>query len=102
MEVDEVANENKPKEKSQKLPQNVKELPPNVKCLHPNSYEYVVPVNGACCLNCLAAFILLNAQDGPILGTDLNTHNAEYCNEYIKRLLFPRSVTLGLALSPVF
>ena len=74
---------------------DVKELPPSVKCLHPNCLEFVVPGNGACCLNCLAAFIYLNPQEGPALGRDLNTHIATYRSEYIKRLSFPRSVTVG-------
>ena len=74
---------------------DVKELPPSVKCLHPNCLEFVVPGNGACCLNCLAAFIYLNPEEGPALGRDLNTHMATYRSEYFKRLGFPRSVTVG-------
>ena len=74
---------------------NVKELPPSVKCLHPESVEFVVPGNGACCLNCLAAFIYLDPQEGPRLGRDLNTHSPTYRPEYLKRLTFPRSVTVG-------
>ena len=91
MEVDEPEKEQETKQ----LPANVKQLPPNVKSLYPDSLEYVVPGNGACCLNCLAAFIYINANEGPMLGRDLNTHIAEYRNEYIKRMIFPRSVTLG-------
>ena len=60
---------------------NVKELPPSVKCLHPDCIEFVVPGNGACCLNCLAAFIYLDANEGPKLGRDLNTHMATYRGE---------------------
>ena len=74
---------------------DVKELPPSVKRLHLNCLEFVVPGNGACCLNCLAAFIYLNPQEGPPLGRDLNTHMATYRPEYLKRLSFPRSVTVG-------
>ena len=74
---------------------NVKELPPSVKCLHPDCIEFVVPGNGACCLNCLAAFIYLDANEGPKLGRDLNTHMATYREEYKKRLSFPKSVTIG-------
>ena len=89
--------ENKKVENSTKmeLDMDVKELPPSVKRLHPNCLEFVVPGNGACCLNCLAAFIYLNPQEGPALGRDLNTHMATYRPEYLKRLSFPRSVTIG-------
>ena len=69
----------------------VKELPPSVKCLHPESFEFIVPGNGACCLNCLAAFIYLDPRLGPPLERDLNTHMATYREEYLKRLVFPRS-----------
>ena len=74
---------------------NIKDLPPSVKCLHPESVEFCVPGNRACCLNCLAAFIYLDPNEGPILGRDLNTHIATYRSEYLKRLIFPRSVTVG-------
>ena len=39
------------------LPSNVKELPECVRTLHPNSLQFCVPGDGACCLNCLAAWI---------------------------------------------
>ena len=74
---------------------NIKELPPSVKCLYPESFEFVVPGNGACCLNCLAAFIYLDSKEGPALGRDLNTHIVTYRPEYLKILSFPRSDTIG-------
>ena len=77
------------------LDTDVKELPPSGKYFHPNCLEFIVPGNWACFLNCLAAFIYLNPQEGPALGKDLNTHIATYRPEYLKRLSFPRSVTVG-------
>ena len=69
-----------------KLPSNVKELPESVRSIRPDSYEYCVPGNGACALNCLAAWIYLDHSEGPLLGWDLNTHMAEY-REYYKEKL---------------
>ena len=83
------------KEDTDERPPNVSELPESVKCIHPESWEFSVPGDGACCLNCLAAFIYLDANEGPKLGRDLNTHIATYREEYIKRLIFPRSVKVG-------
>ena len=74
---------------------DVKELPRNVKILHPECVEFIVARNGACCLNCLAAFIYLDPKEGPTLGRDLNTHIATYRRTYLKRLIFPQSVTIG-------
>ena len=68
---------------------DVKELPQNVKVLHPDCVEFIVEGNGACCLNCLAAFIYLDPKEGPTLGRDLNTHMATYRQTYSKRLVFP-------------
>ena len=58
------------------LPANVKELPPLIRCIYPHCNEYIVPGDGACCLNCLAAWIYLDAKQGPALSRDFNTHIA--------------------------
>ena len=60
------------------LHSNIKELPVGVKCLHPDSYEYCVPGDGACCLNCLAAWIYGDYTKGPRESRNLNTHLGEY------------------------
>ena len=78
-----------------KLPDNVKELPPLVKCKYPNSREFCVIGDGACCLNCLAAWILLDPKEGPKLGRDMNTHIAEYRRYYKEKISFPLTVTLA-------
>ena len=74
---------------------NVKELLQSVKDLHPECVEFSVEGNGACCLNCLAAFIYPDSHEGPTLERDVNTHIAMYREEYRKRLVFPRSVNVG-------
>ena len=51
--------------------------------------------DGACCLNCLAAWILLDPKQGPILGRDMNTHIAEYRRYYKEKISFPLTVTLA-------
>ena len=78
-----------------KLPPNVKELPPCVKSLYPDCVQFCVAGDGACCLNCLAAWILLDASLGPQLGRDLNTHLAEYREYYINKLSFPLTITIA-------
>ena len=74
---------------------NVKELPEGVKCLYPNSLEYCVLGDGACCLNCLAAWIYLDSSQGPVLGRDLNTHMAEYREYYSDKIVFPLTITVS-------
>ena len=78
-----------------KLPHNVKELPPLVKCKYPDSKEFCVVGDGACCLNCLAAWILLDPALGAALGRDFNTHIAEYRGYYKEKITFPLTVTIG-------
>ena len=73
----------------------MKELPDVVKCLYPDSKEYCVPGDGACCLNCLAAWIYLYATKGSSLSRDLNTHLAEYREYYLNELVFPLTVTVS-------
>ena len=77
------------------LPENVKELPEIVKRKCPDSKEYFVIGDGACCLNCLAAWIFLDPKEGPTLGRDLNTHIAEYRPYYKNKLSFPLTITNG-------
>ena len=77
------------------LPSNVKDLPTCVSSLYPDSLQYCVPGDGACCLNCLAAWILLDVSRGPQLARDLNTHLAEYKQYYINKLSFPLTITIA-------
>ena len=77
------------------LPENVKELPEIVKRKCPDSKEYCVIGDGACCLNCLAAWIFLDPKEGPTLGRDLNTHIAEYRPYYKNKLSFSLTITNG-------
>ena len=51
--------------------------------------------DGACCLNCLAAWILLDPTQGPALARDLNTHIAEYRPYYKDKLSFPLTITMA-------
>ena len=74
---------------------NVKELPDKVKCLYPDSLEYCVAGDGACWLNCLAAWLLLDPEQGPQLGRDFNTHLAYYRGYYKDKVAFPLSITIG-------
>ena len=60
-----------------------------MRTLHPNSLQFCVPGDGACCLNCLAAWILLDVSKGPQLDRDFNTHLAEYRLYYKDKLAFP-------------
>ena len=80
---------------SSDLPYNVSELPPEVRRMYDGSKEYHVPGDGACCLNCLAAWIYLNVQDGPALSRDLNTHIAENREYYKDKISFPLTITLA-------
>ena len=80
---------------SVELPYNVTELPPEVKCLYQGSKEYHVPGGGACCLNCLAAWIYLDVKEGSALSRDLNTHIAEYTHYYIDKISFPLTITVA-------
>ena len=82
-------------EKQSSLPSNVKELPTCVKSLYPDSLQFCVPGDGACCLNCVAAWILLDVARGPQLARDLNTHLAEYRPYYINKLSFPLTITIA-------
>ena len=77
------------------LQQNVKNLPDAVKSLHPDCLEFCVPGDGACCLNCLAAWIYLDFTQGPQLGRDLNTHLAQYREYYKNKLVFPLTITVS-------
>ena len=77
------------------LPPGFKELPNSVKNLHPESVEFVVPGNGACCMNCLGAWIMLQVSEGTQLSRDMNTHLAEYRDEYVNKMPFPRTICLG-------
>ena len=81
---------------------NVKELPKRVKILHPDCLEYCVRGDGACCLNCLAAWIYLDATHGPVLGRDLNTHLAQYRPYYKNKLPIPLTVTVSGGLLRTF
>ena len=76
-----------------KLPPNVRELPACVRRLYHDSLQFCVPGDGACCLNCVAAWILLDVLRGPQLARDLNTHLAEYREYYIEKLTFPLTIT---------
>ena len=76
-------------------PSNVKDLPHCVSSLYPDSLQYCVPGDGACCLNCLAAWILLDVSRGPQLARDLNTHMAEYMEYYINKLTFPLTIIIA-------
>ena len=62
---------------------------------YPDSKEFCVIGDGACCLNCLAAWIFLDPTQGPALGRDMNTHIAEYRNYYKDKLSFPLTITLA-------
>ena len=55
--------------------------------MYPDCLEYCVPGDGACCLNCLAAWIYLDASQGPVLGRDFNTHLAEYRPYYRNKIV---------------
>ena len=77
------------------LPPNVRELPECVRRLYPDSLQFCVPGDGACCLNCLAAWILLDVSMGPQLARDLNTHMAEYREYYKLKLPFPLTITIA-------
>ena len=78
-----------------KMSTNVKELPPLIKCKYPDSKEFCVTGDGACCLNCLAAWICLDPSQGPVLGRDMNTHIAEYRPYYKEKLAFPLTITIA-------
>ena len=77
------------------LPPNVRELPLCVKRLYPDGLQYCVPGDGACCLNCVAAWILLDVSRGPHLARDFNTHLAEYRPYYRDKLTFPLTITIS-------
>ena len=81
---------------------NVKNLPDSVKRLHPDCVEFCVPGDGACCLNCLAAWIYLDETQGPILGRDLNTHFAQYREYYTNKLVFPLTINISGGLLKTF
>ena len=83
-------------------PENVKELPELVKAIYPDCKEFCVIGDGACCLNCLAAWILLDPTQGPVLGRDMNTHIAEYRPYYRNKLAFPLTITKAGGLREVF
>ena len=71
------------------------ELPPEVRHMYDDSKEYHVSGDGACCLNCLAAWIYLNVKEGPALSRDLNTHMGEYREYYKDKISFPLTITLA-------
>ena len=77
------------------MPANVKELPICVRQIYKNSVQFCVPGDGACCLNCLAAWILLDVSQGPQLARDLNTHLAEYREYYVQKLVFPLTIIIA-------
>ena len=49
----------------------------------------------ACCLKCMAAWILLDPTQKPIFGRDLNTHMAEYRSYYKDQPSFPVTITIA-------
>ena len=91
---DKLNNETFKEDKSLFQKSNIKELPEKVKHLHPDCLEYCVRGDGACCLNCLAAWIYLDETQGPQLGRDLNTHLAQYRPYYKDKLVFPLTITV--------
>ena len=78
-----------------KMPSNVKELPQCVRTLYPDSLQFCVSGDGACCLNCLAAWILLDVTQAPQLSRDFNTHLAEYREYYLQKLVFPLTIIIA-------
>ena len=92
---------NNPNNPPYNLP-NVKNLPENVQSLHPDCVEFCIPGDGACCLNCLAAWIYLDATYGARLGRDLNTHLAQYREYYKNKLVFPLTITVSGGLLKTF
>ena len=84
------------------LPKNVKELPDLVKAKYPHSKDFCVIGDRASCLNCLAAWIMLDPKLGPTLGRDLNTHIAEYRPYYKNKLAFPLTITKAGGVREVF
>ena len=70
--------------------------------MYPDCLEYCVPGDGACCLNCLAAWIYLDASQGPVLGRDFNTHLAEYRPYYRNKIVFPLTIIVAGGLQKTF
>ena len=89
--------EHKPEKK--KSDPNLRELPENVKPLvEKGSMEYIVKGDGPCLLRTTAAHVVGDANEGPKLARDLNTHLADYRGVYEEKIAadFPLTVTVGV------
>ena len=78
---------------------NIKELPEIVKNLiEEPSFEYVITGDGPCLIRTTAAHIKGDQDDFVQLARDLNTHEAEYREKYVKLIEadFPMTVTIGV------
>ena len=94
-----VSNNGKSHSDSTKKDPNIKELPDIVKqVLEEESWEYVVKGDGPCLIRTTAAHTVGDQDHFEQLARDLNTHEADYRDEYMEKIKadFPMEVTIGI------